>query len=58
MDIPSLSVALSQVNIADQVSVALLSKTLDTAEQTNAKMIQMMEQSVQPNLGQTIDIRI
>ncbi|MBP3610495.1 MAG: YjfB family protein [Lachnospiraceae bacterium] len=58
MDIPSLSVAMSQANVIDQYSVAMLSKTLDTVEESGAMMIQMMEQSVNPHLGQNIDITV
>ncbi|MBO5351933.1 MAG: YjfB family protein [Lachnospiraceae bacterium] len=58
MDIPALSVAMSQANVIDQYSVAMLSKTLDTVEESGAMMIQMMEQSVNPHLGQNIDITV
>lgn len=58
MDIPALSVAMSQANIVTDYSVAMLAKTLDTVQESGDQMIQMMEQSVHPNLGQTIDIRV
>lgn len=58
MDIPSLSVQLSTAKASDMVSVALLKKTLDTVEDNGESMIKMMEQSVTPNLGQNIDIRV
>ena len=58
MDIPTLSVAMSQANIVNQYNIAVLAKTLDTVEESGAMMIKMMEQSVNPNLGGNIDIRI
>ena len=58
MDIPSLSIAVSQANIMNQYSVAMLSKTLDTVEESGNMMIKMMEQSVTPHLGQNIDISV
>lgn len=58
MDIPSLSVQLSTAKASDMVSVALLKKTLDTVEDNGESMIKMMEQSVTPNLGQNIDLRV
>ncbi|HWT75157.1 MAG TPA: YjfB family protein [Mobilitalea sp.] len=40
------------------VSIAVLSKNLDMIEQAGQSMIKMMEQSVQPGLGQNIDLKI
>ncbi len=58
MDIPALSIAMSQIEVTNQYNVAMLSKTLDTMEQSGAMMIRLMEQSVNPHLGQNIDISI
>jgi len=58
MDIPTLSVAMSQANTVNQYNIAMLSKTLDTVEESGAMMIKMMEQSVTPHLGQNIDITV
>ena len=40
------------------VGIAVLGKNLDTVEQAGQSLIKMMEQSVQPNLGTNIDIRV
>ena len=58
MDIPALSIAMSQMEVANQYNVVMLSKTLDTMEQSGAMMIKLMEQSVTPHLGQNIDISV
>ena len=58
MDIPTLSVAMSQANVVNQYNIAVLAKTLDTVEESGAMMIKMMEQSVTPHLGQHIDISV
>lgn len=58
MDIASLSMALSQTKVMNDVSTAMMSKSLDTVEVLGDSMIQMMEQSVTPNLGASIDIRL
>ena len=58
MDIAAISMAMSQQNLMNNVNVALLSKSLDTVETAGADMVKMMEQSVQPNLGQNIDITV
>lgn len=58
MDIAGLSTALSTVNVTNDVSVAMLSKSLDVLEENGEGMIKMMESSVTPNLGQNVDIRL
>lgn len=69
MDIPSLSMAYSQVNVMSQAGAAVLSMALDSTMQENNALLKMMdasvempvstkmmEQSVHPNLGANIDI--
>ena len=55
MDITSLSTAMSTQNILNDVSVAMLSKSLDTVEDMGDGMVKIMESSVTPYLGQNID---
>ena len=40
------------------VGIAMLSKAMDAQEQMGAALTQMMEQSVNPNLGANIDLRV
>ncbi len=60
MNIPELSTALSNVRVADQVSVAVLDKALESAEATGGGILNMMDRSmelsVNPNIGSNIDI--
>lgn len=58
MDITALSTGLSQSNLMSQVSASVLKLSMDTVEQSMDNMIKMMETSVNPNLGGTIDISI
>ncbi|WP_310603822.1 YjfB family protein [Anaerosporobacter sp.] len=58
MDITALSGSSSQANLMTQVSASVLKLSMDTVEQAGASMIKMMENSVTPNLGGTIDISI
>lgn len=58
MDIAALSMGLSQANLMQSVNVSVLSMSLDTVEQSGDAMVQMMEKSVNPQLGQTIDIKL
>ena len=55
MEIASLSTAMSTQNILNDVSVAMLSKSLDTVEDMGDGMVKIMESSVTPYLGQNID---
>ena len=52
------SMANAQVSIMQKISTQMLAKTLDTMEAEGAQLTKMMEQSVTPNLGQNIDVRI
>lgn len=62
MNIPELSTALANVNIQNQVGIAVLSKAMDSSKQTGASLIQMMDRSmelsVNPNVGSNFDMCI
>lgn len=58
MDIPLLSMSMANAQVQSNFGVAMLSKSLDTVEDSGDSMVKMLEQSVNPNLGGTIDISI
>ncbi|MBR2274671.1 MAG: YjfB family protein [Lachnospiraceae bacterium] len=58
MDIPALSMAMSQANVLNQVGTSLLSKQLDVFEDSGDDMVKMMERSVTPELGGSIDVSV
>lgn len=58
MDISALSTGISAVNLQNDIGVALLSKSLDTVEVLGEGMVEMLESSVNPNVGQNIDILV
>jgi hypothetical protein len=58
MDITATSGILSQGQTLTNVGVAMLSKNLDMIETLGDGMVKMMEQSVNPNLGQNVDIKL
>jgi len=58
MDIAGLSTNLSTINVVNDVQVAVLRQSLDTLETSGDSLTNMMEASVNPELGQNIDIRI
>ena len=62
MDIPALSMALSQTQLMNDFGVAMLSKSLDNMQDMGQKMVETMdasmELSVNPNIGANFDLRI
>lgn len=58
MDIAGLSTNLSTINVVNDVQVAVLRQSLDTLETSGDSLTKMMEASVNPELGQNIDISI
>ena len=55
MDIAALSMALSQMNVRTEANVSIMKKTIDQAETNGQDVVKMLEQSVQPHLGNSID---
>lgn len=58
MDIAAYAMMNAQVQVSQGVSTQVLKKTMDLQEAQGSQLVQMMEQSVNPGLGQNIDIRI
>ena len=48
----------AQNSTMEGVGIAMLSKAMDMQEQMGAELTQMMEQSINPNLGANIDLRV
>lgn len=57
MDIAALSMALSQMNVRQEASVLVTKKAKDQVETNGASVVKMLEQSVQPHIGGSIDIK-
>jgi hypothetical protein len=57
MSISSVSSAAGQVSLAQQVSLAVTKLSMNVAIDSGDPLRIMMEQSVNPNLGQTIDLK-
>lgn len=53
-----ISLSVSGTSNMNAVDMALLRKSLDTVEANGTMLTQMMEQSVNPNIGANIDIRL
>lgn len=58
MDVAAMSVVMKQGQLMQQVGVAVMKKAMESAEISTEALLQVMEQSVQPNLGQNIDIKL
>ncbi|MCX7772518.1 MAG: YjfB family protein [Clostridia bacterium] len=54
----ALSVSMKQDQLAQQVGLAVMKKAMDTAKTNSEGLMKVMEQSVSPHLGNTIDIKI
>ena len=57
MDIAALSMALSQMNVRQEASVSVMKKSMDQVESSGQDVVKMLEQSVQPHIGGSIDIK-
>lgn len=57
-DIAAYSMMNAQAKIADAVGVQMLKKTMDLQEIQGNELVRMMEQSVNPGLGRSIDILV
>ena len=58
MDISALSSLANSVSTSNAIQIAVLSKAMDTFEESGAEMVRMMEASVAPYLGQNIDVSV
>ncbi|HHU90097.1 MAG TPA: putative motility protein [Clostridiaceae bacterium] len=58
MDVAAVSVLMKQEKLIQQVGVSVMKKAMSSDEINVEALIQMMEQSVQPYLGQSIDIKL
>lgn len=58
MDVAALSVVMANQQVRQQAGVQLAAKVMDTAKVQSQELIKMMEQSVTPDIGRSIDIRL
>ena len=57
MNIGALSFSMSTASTSQSMSILMLDKVLDTAEETSDVLTEMMESVTIPGLGEHIDIR-
>lgn len=58
MDIAAMSTVMSQSSLSQAVSLKVLNLAKDSAVQQGQQLVQMMNQSLDPNLGNSIDIKV
>jgi Putative motility protein len=58
MGIAALSVMMNQSQIQQQASISVMKIAMNTAEQNSVDLTKMLEQSVQPHLGSSIDLKL
>ncbi len=58
MDIAGLSTIKSQIQVKQEVSVALTKNVMDIAEQNADNLVKMMEQSVIKGVGENVDVKL
>lgn len=63
MDVAGLSMVLAQNDVMSKVGVAVLDRSLETAEAASAQLVSMidasaMQNSVTPHIGGNIDISV
>jgi len=58
MDIGALSTALSQSSLKQAVGISVLKMAKEQTVTEGQALVKMMEQSVNPNLGGNIDIKV
>lgn len=57
MDISSLAIAMSQMDLATEVSTSVAKMAMDDGVQSATQMTNMISEAVDPNLGNVIDAR-
>ena len=58
MNIPELSTALANTQLANQVGIAVLDKALENMETVGGSLLEMMDNSMELSVNPNIDISI
>lgn len=58
MDIAALSIAMSQSSLSQAIGIKVMNIAKDQAEGQAQNMVQMMQKSMDPNLGTKLDISV
>ncbi len=58
MDIAAMASVQQMHQVRGQIAIGVASKVKDMVEQNGANLVRMMEQSVNPNVGGNVDIKV
>ncbi|NOU63330.1 putative motility protein [Paenibacillus sp. LMG 31461] len=58
MDIPAMSMSLAQNNLSQAVGISVLKMAKEQMAEQGQQVVQLIERSVQPNLGGNLDISV
>lgn len=58
MDVAALSVSMKQGQLMQQVGIAVMKKAMASAQTSTEDLLKALEHSVNPNLGQNVDIKL
>ncbi len=58
MDIAAMASVQQMHQVRGQIAIGVASKVKDMVEQNGANLVKMMEQSVNPNVGGSVDIKV
>ena len=54
----SAALALQENRMMENIGTAVLARAMDTNEEMGDEMVKMMERSVNPGLGENVDVRV
>ena len=58
MDIAALASVQQMHQVRGEIAIGVASKVKNMVEQNGANLVKMMEQSVSPHIGQSIDVKL
>ncbi|WP_068662971.1 YjfB family protein [Paenibacillus oryzisoli] len=58
MDIPAMSMSFAQNDLSQAVGISVLKMAKEQMTEQGQQMVQLIERSVQPNLGGNLDIKV
>lgn len=58
MDIAALSMVMSQSQVVNQADISVMKIAMNAGKENAQAMADMLEKSANPNLGQSLDVRV
>ena len=58
MDIAAMSMSMSQTKVQEQASISVMKMVMDTSKVQPPQLTKTMEQSVNPHIGSSLDLKL